>query len=281
MKSRSYYRVLTDADNNFASDKTYFQVNCTGHSYFSGEVRASASRHDYYLIYLCSGTVYIHEPRLDKPLEAGNLIIFQPEHHFDYYKPSGDDMEYFWVHFTGYGAPEFLKHCELTTNRILNVGLQTSVCDDFRMLFEPFLPRDRLFDAESHSRLSVILTDLAKCLYHNTDSSLPASKINKSLSYIHRHLSQTIQVESLAAAEHMSSSRFRAVFREVTGLSPQEYIILTKLKYACELMQQTGLSLKEVGAEVGYADPQYFSRIFRHYFGMSPGNYKKINSRTV
>jgi AraC-like DNA-binding protein len=277
MVSRSYYRIITDADNNFKSDKTFLHVNCTGQHFFTKEVKAYTSRHDYYLIYLCNGTIYLNRP-IKSQMSPGDVIIFQPECKFDYFKPQGIDMEYYWVHFTGYGVSEFLQQCEIETNKIVTIGYQQGICDGFSKMFDTFLLRNKLFDIESAHNLSSILINISKYGSDElTDSSQKYLKIGKSLSYIHSNISQAIEVGTLATIEHMSISHFRAVFHKLIGLSPKEYIILSKLNYSCELMRQTDMNINEISESVGYYDAQYFSRIFNKHYGLSPTAYRAQN----
>lgn len=272
---RSYYRILTDTDNNFASDKTFFQVNCTGQSFYHGDIRASSLRHDYYLIYMRKGHINIKKPILERPLESGDIIIFEPEKHFEYFKPEGEELEYYWVHFTGYGVSQFFNQCGIEPNRILFSGHSNNICEDFQNLFEVFLSRDKFFDLECANKLSTLLLDIAKSISIGSSSnSQNYIKINQALTYIHNNISKILTINSLAAHEHMSISRFRSVFHQIMGISPQEYIILYKLNHACELMRQTDYTITEAAFAVGYSDPQYFSRVFKKYFGISPSVYK-------
>lgn len=267
---RSYYRVLSDPDNNFASDKTYFQVNCTGHSFYESEVKASALRHDYYLIYVRKGNIYVNEPKLERPLEAGDVVIFHPDRHFNYFKPKGIELEYYWVHFTGYGAAEYLSQCQLATDRILTPGFNNDICEGFHDLFRVFLSKGRFFDVESANKLSNILLEIAKSASQDPENFHDSKKINNSLVYIHNNISKALKVSDLAEYEHMSASHYRAVFRQVMGVSPKEYIILYKLNRACELLRQTDCTVKQVCFAVGFNDSQYFSRIFKKYLGVTP-----------
>ncbi|MDF2543152.1 MAG: transcriptional regulator, AraC family [Herbinix sp.] len=275
MINKSYYRILTDTDNNFTTDQTFIRVNCTGHSFYSEEVRASTSRHDYYLIYLYQGELTVNQPAQTRRLLPGDMILFQPECNFDYVKPAGIDMEYYWVHFTGYGTTELLNQCDIETNRILTPGKHECICDKFLHLFESFLTRDKFLDVEAAQRLGALIISIGKYISGQiADEPQHSDKICKSISFIHDHISGEIKVSSLASIEHMSLSHYRAVFHQVMGLSPKEYITLSKLNYSCELMRQTELSIKEIAVLVGYDDPQYYNRIFKKYFGLTPSLYK-------
>jgi len=80
---------------------------------------------------------------------------------------------------------------------------------------------------------------------------------------------------SLAIAQTgYSSSYFRKLFKEVTGLSPIMYFNRMRIEYAKTLLQQDStLSIKEIAASAGFPDPYYFSRVFKKITGFSPSDY--------
>ena len=71
-----------------------------------------------------------------------------------------------------------------------------------------------------------------------------------------------------------SSSYFRKLFKEVTGLSPIMYFNRMRIEYAKTLLRQDStLSIKEIAASSGFPDPYYFSRVFKKITGYSPSDY--------
>jgi len=58
--------------------------------------------------------------------------------------------------------------------------------------------------------------------------------------------------------------------RSLTGLTINEYIRVTRLKEARQLLQQGDLNVSEVAYSVGFTDPKYFSSCFKKQFGQSP-----------
>lgn len=277
MQNVSYYRVLTDVDNNFLSEEVPIQVNCTGYSRYSGEVWGRTVRRDYYLFYLWGGGVRVDKPAEGQVMRPGDMIVFGPDRPFDYIKQPNRDMEYYWVHFTGYHAGRMLKECGIPVNQIVSPGIHLELCEGFRSLFSAFLTRDSLFEIETAQRLCAILVQLGRALSGHSEDAAPTDpRIRQALGVIHENVGRPLSVEQLAEESHMSVSHFRSVFRRITGFSPQEYITLSKLNYACLLLRQTDLSIREVGEASGYADPQYFSRIFGRHFGLSPGFYRNV-----
>ena len=87
---------------------------------------------------------------------------------------------------------------------------------------------------------------------------------------IHQQYSRSISVRELADLEHLSVSRYAALFRACMGLSPQAYIIRMRLDMAMELLQRTDLSVKQIAQTVGYADQLSSSRPFRPPRGVPP-----------
>jgi AraC-like DNA-binding protein len=78
----------------------------------------------------------------------------------------------------------------------------------------------------------------------------------------------------------MSRSNLSKKMREITGLSPNEFIVNTKLKIALTLLAEGRLSVKEVAYKIGFNDPKYFSRRFKKEFGTSPKEYQlNINQK--
>ncbi len=94
------------------------------------------------------------------------------------------------------------------------------------------------------------------------------------LTYIHQNTGKRIRVEDLARRAHLSVARFHAVFREGTGLAPQQYILRMRMRKAQELLIRTDLSIGEIAASVGQHDALFFSRIFKKKCGLSPRQYR-------
>jgi len=73
----------------------------------------------------------------------------------------------------------------------------------------------------------------------------------------------------------MSPAHFTRKFKELVGVSPQDFITKSKLERAQQLLFYTDKSISEIAIEVGYNDPNYFSRIFKKTFQMTPKEYRE------
>lgn len=70
-------------------------------------------------------------------------------------------------------------------------------------------------------------------------------------------------------------NHFRKMFRDETGLTPNEFITRRRLDHAGDLFRQfkDRITIKEIAFQCGYTDPYYFSRIFKKRYGVSPQQY--------
>lgn len=63
--------------------------------------------------------------------------------------------------------------------------------------------------------------------------------------------------------------------KAITGLSPNEYIRMLRIKRAAQLLDQKALNISEVAYQVGFTDPDYFRKCFKRQFGVTPSAYLK------
>ena len=82
-----------------------------------------------------------------------------------------------------------------------------------------------------------------------------------------------ISIKELAELAGVSEVYFRRLFFEKFGITPQEYIINMKIRYAKELLYSGGFSVRRVGELCGYPEPCHFSREFARVVGISPTEY--------
>ncbi len=64
-------------------------------------------------------------------------------------------------------------------------------------------------------------------------------------------------------------------FKQVTGVTPIEYLQFTRIEAAKKLLEQTGQQMAEVIYNSGYNDPKAFRKVFRKTVGMTPSEYRE------
>jgi AraC-like DNA-binding protein len=82
----------------------------------------------------------------------------------------------------------------------------------------------------------------------------------------------------LAAEVGHSISHLHREFRAQLGFTPMAWLARTRAEVAASLLVQTDRPVAWVGQQVGWPDPNYFSRCFRRAHGMSPTAYRARNA---
>ncbi len=266
---QSYYRDIADPNNDFLNDAVSLQVNCAGREQHIQPMAAHAVRRDHYLYYQVAGTVVVSEP-LSCCLKAGDLLWFQSGVPFAY----RDDglSEHCFVHFTGSAAEEWLEKAGLAPHTVYHVTADT-VEEEFRHLFSAFLHRDAQFDIETVAALLRLLSAVGRSVQGSCERN-GEFRLERSLRYIHDHVTERITLTTLARLENLSQSRYRTLFCETMKQSPLAYVLSLRMDMACRLLKNSAMSVQEIAHAVGYDDPHYFSRIFHQKAGVSPLAYR-------
>ncbi|MEY8522093.1 helix-turn-helix domain-containing protein [Lachnospiraceae bacterium 38-10] len=99
--------------------------------------------------------------------------------------------------------------------------------------------------------------------------------IRQAKEYIDDHFYKDMSLDDISRELNISPYYFSKLFKEETGENFVEYVTGRRMDRAKYLLRNPDKSIKEICAEVGYSDPNYFSRIFKKYQGVSPTEYKE------
>ncbi len=118
-------------------------------------------------------------------------------------------------------------------------------------------------------------------LYGRENSENPKHIMNAAAAaaYIEHHYTEKITVTELAKMSHYSPRHFMRIFSDSYHTTPQKYILSLRLRHACMLLRETDLSIEDTALQSGFGDGNYFSRIFRQHFGITPREYRTADIR--
>ena len=126
--------------------------------------------------------------------------------------------------------------------------------------------------------LAAILTQwlitVAECASYGS-TELYSADIQRSVRLIEKNLAEPISVGDLAAAAGLSESRFKAKFREQSGIPPGEYVMRQRVQRAKELLEKTGQPITDIAYGLGFSSSQYFANVFRRFLLIKPSDVRK------
>ena len=92
-----------------------------------------------------------------------------------------------------------------------------------------------------------------------------------------KHLANSdFSVETASAEMGLSRVQLYRKIKALTGSTPVEIIRITRLKHAERLLKSTSKTVAEVSYDVGFSSPSYFSKCYKEYFGVLPGDMQSV-----
>lgn len=244
---------------------------------------------DHELIYITSGRGVYRTTDSVVPLEAGVGLLIPPfvPHVFEVERK----IHHQAVHFDL--APDLLPNeTPLDQREAYAVRLaegwtwpgtwawpaRHASVDMLDRIIRDFATGDSLASAAASARLTMLLLDL---LREQSDPDQPhhanlnRSRMEQAARWLERNLTSAVTAEDMAAAAGLSIRHFRRLFRDWAGMSPAEFILRARIARARHLLRNPDLLMKQIAAEVGFADQFHFSRVFRRMEGISPTSYRE------
>ncbi len=100
--------------------------------------------------------------------------------------------------------------------------------------------------------------------------------VEKAKNFVKKNYSDfDISVEKLCSYLHVSPTYFSTIFKKETDTNFVNYLTDIRLKEAVNLLNTTDEKTYIIATKVGYAEPNYFSYVFKKKFGVSPSRYRK------
>jgi len=102
----------------------------------------------------------------------------------------------------------------------------------------------------------------------------PFKNLSKALDYLRNNYQEEIMVTKLAAVAGLSPRQLQRKFKATFGLSPQQFLIRTRLLAGCRRLSRTEQGIGEIAFACGFGDQGTFARQFRRHIGMTPTQYR-------
>lgn len=103
-----------------------------------------------------------------------------------------------------------------------------------------------------------------------TPEPLPSLDLHRIDAFISQRLDQPISVADMAAQVHVSPSHFHALFKQVSGHSPHQYLLRVRVAEALRLISQTAVPLSEVASRCGFSSQSALTHAVRDQSGQTP-----------
>ncbi|RIX59526.1 response regulator [Paenibacillus nanensis] len=99
--------------------------------------------------------------------------------------------------------------------------------------------------------------------------------IRRVQAYIDTNLSDCLSLDELGEHVHLHPVYLSKLYKQATGENLSSYIAMKRLEKASRLLTESCLHVADIAQLVGYKKPQYFIKLFKDEFGITPQQYRK------
>jgi AraC-like DNA-binding protein len=198
------------------------------------------------------------------PLQSSVAFLIPPN--MDHYEDCQEPMDTIWLGLKG------RRLRGLEPSKIL-IGEFPELESAFeRLWLSAEHPRGKI-GPELDALTSLVLSQFIRLATEANHDTSPC--IDEAIAWMHRHYDQPLTVADLAYRFGYSDGYFYRVFKKQTGTTPISYLANIRIQHALQFMKNTTLTIDRIARLVGFADPLYFSRIFKKVIGQSPRQLRK------
>jgi len=247
---------------------TAFRRDCSPAYKFHGEC------HDFYeLVCVIDGSVSITADFNVFELKKGQSILHPPMQFHNVYNIHSDGSIIIVFTFSGDNIPDL-------ENRICIIEDLSKVKSLLEMADKYYVKDGIVVDGVKDRGHFRFIKEFELFLLSLTESDDRAKLTQGAKNYamivkaINDNLSDRLTVSSLAKLCNMSEVNLQKTFSKYAGVGVMEYCKRMQMDRAHELLKD-GKTVKETALELGYADQNYFSTVFKRITGHTPSEIKK------
>lgn len=204
-------------------------------------------------------------------------------------KADNEEIEVIIIHF----YPELLKKLYIKelpsllkkrgdsqqSQKVASNDIISKFIDSLDFYFQnPSLVNDDLLELKIKELILLLLQSNNITSIQELITDLYSTKTVEIREVIKLHLFSNLSIEELARLCNMSHSSFKREFKKEFDDTPSNYINSKRLEKAEELLSITENAISEIAYEVGFNDPLYFTRFFKTKTGLTPSEYRTVNS---
>lgn len=256
--------------------KLYYYPTSAGHFFCVDGYHLIRGNYQSLLItHIIEGTFTFVDEGKHITAKAGDTVILNCYKPHEYY--TDDHFESRWIHFCGANSLELFNEIEKNYGHLIK-------CEDIhhvqKLLFRIWNnisgdnPPDELsMSLDIYKLFAELLNPQSiKCKGENDYED----NIQEVKRFILDNLNEKLTVQKLADEVHMSTSHFSRVFKQQTGFSPYDYVLISRLNRAKDLLQKTEMSVASIAYETGFNSESNFICFFTENEGISPGKFRKL-----
>lgn len=234
----------------------------------------------YILIYCAEGEGRVTINKAVHLLQERQLVVIPADTPHSYWTEAVHPWTIYWIHFKGEQAEHYST---LLKGGAGTLTLRSQDSEKFIALFHQcydllsgsgYSPSHQIFAMQT---AAYAISSLG-IITEREEEKRKQQYIESAIHLMNMKLEDNLTLDEIAQYTQISKQHLNHLFKSSVGFAPIDYYLRLKMRRACQLLDLTSLSIKEVCHSLGFKDPYYFSRLFRKIIGLSPTDYRnKLN----
>ncbi len=125
-----------------------------------------------------------------------------------------------------------------------------------------------------------VLVEAAENL-NSSRNKAPQEIITAAIRFLENRFQEQLQINDLVKHLGFSRARVFELFKEHTGMTPNDYLLRYRIRKAQETLADRTKSVTDIALSTGFSSSQYFSQVFLKYTGKTPSQYRSVSTRTA
>jgi AraC family transcriptional regulator len=212
-------------------------------------------------------------------LRTGDTMILTLPHRHRYWLEPGQSWEYFWLALSGSEALRLVRSILDVHGPVVRLG--DAAIDRLAACCQRLLAEDIVGTGD----VSGAAYDAIMAVYDGTarDASAPdvagPAFLQRVRRYVDDHLDAELGIDALAGVAQLSRAHFVRRFAAAAGVAPSRYVLGRRLERARRLLLATDGSVAGIAIATGFGSGNYFGKVFRRAYGLSPGEFRNSRNR--
>lgn len=268
------------------NDKLKVKMNSDNNPYPSADLQQKRLQPrrlaSYFIVLIDSGSITYKLDLQDITLTDGDLLFAMPNQIF--VPPAkNDDLRYFKILFDENTLALLPQRFPFLVNPFNSqtIALDTAARERVRKIFEVL---NQLLHAEEQlagseitlAYLNVVLSELNIAYFKKEAVEAAGTNLSKFVEFklmVETHLTEQTPIKTIAEKLALTTNGLYRLVKEYSGTSPKDFFTNRLMMEARRKLRYSDLSVKELAYELGFNDPDYFSRLFKKTTGKSVSDF--------
>ena len=229
----------------------------------------------YLIIYTISGRGQLTYQDSTYCLSPGTVMFIDCMNYHYYECLKNQKWEILWLHFNGTSAMGYYNEFIKNKFHILDSLDPFFIESKLRRILSLTQQKDYLAEILVSGLIVEILTQiLVKNSSKNMSHGSIPDYLKKTIKEMDSRFRETLTLDQLAGFANISKFHFSREFKRYIGMTPNEYIIVTRISHAKEMLKYTDLTIEEITFDCGFHNVSHFINLFKVHEKITPLKYR-------